>query len=1141
MGKLKRVKNRYEGRRVAVILGMHRSGTSLLAKLLHELGVDLGTNLMPADEWNEAGYWERKDILALHERILEALNLRWDHPRLTLPLPAGWKDRPAIQELKIKLAKIVRSEVGRSDGLWGFKDPRTAVLLPLWSEIFEELGIDPVYLLAVRHPGAVAASLRKRNGIPSYHAQLLWLKTNLDALSFCGNNVCAVVDYDRWFRSGLKQAQSVLAALDLTVDPEKLAEAVQSVVQPPLRHHEHTDIDTCSPIVERLHAILSNAATTGAIPAEVMEINRSVEGNSEFVSLWTDFLEENEKDLQFHKVQNQGFRKLNNIGALSLQQSGGEWITFPALPSAATGSKDLNRGLRVCVVSPEFIGPYRNGGIGTACTSLGQALARAGHEVTLLYARGRYCENHSVKFWQSHYAEQGIRFVPLPDGSATFTDTPWYLVTAYRIYEWLREEDLDVIHFTEMMGPGYYCFLAKKQGTDFQNTLLCTGTHSPTLWIREANREIVSQTDDLGLDYIERKSVALADVVWSPSHYLLNWMRDNKWTLPEACFVQQYILPYSARFVPAGESSCFFNDIKEIVFFGRLETRKGLILFCDAVDRLTQNPVLEEIKITFMGRHAEVMGKPSEQYIRERATDWPCSWEIISNFDQPQAINYLQQPSRVALIASPVDNSPNTVLECLGGRIPFLASRTGGIPELISPEHEKDICFDWSADDLARKLQKVFTNGICVARPAVDIEANEIAWIRWHENLADLGLAGKTAAGVLPNRKPIVSVCVSHRDSPAHLEQTIQSIQSQDYPEIELILADYGSTSHEALAMLEDLEFAFASAGRNLTVCRAFEEGMALNLAAREAKGEFLLFMDTNSIAGEGAVTSFMAAVEATGADILTCPVDLFFGDGPNGTTQRTFTRWLPLGGSLGAGLFRNCFGIANILIRRDVLAASGGFGKDVDSGVDIRSFLAGAQLAGAELEVVPGLSFRYRGENDGKGIGHCSRESHLRTAWVYERSLPEGLQGLALYAQGVNTHEADALEDTMKYYGEAVPVMILVGQARSLVEYGHSEAATRMVIDAVRSARQVKNEAFLLDTLIAAGKVLLDAHQPNLALSLLTEAINVAQKMNCLTLVRQIQNAFDTIAIQTSGTVPQSGSRLGGNRITPSEPCSSQ
>lgn len=1127
MSKLKSVNNSYEGRRIAVILGMHRSGTSLLANLLHELGVDFGTNLMAADEWNEAGYWERKDILALHERMLEALNLRWDHPRLTLPLPSDWKERPAIQKLKIKLTQMVRSEVERSAGICGFKDPRMAILLPLWSEIFEGLGLEPVYLLAVRHPGAVAASLRKRNGISSYHAQLLWLKTYLDALSFCGNNVSAVVDYDRWFSGGLEQTQSVLAALDLTCDPEKLAAAFQSVVQPTLRHHEHADIETCSPIVERLHSILANAAITGAIPAEVMEINRSVEETSEFVSLWTDFLEENDRDLQFHKVQNEGFRKLN-VGTLSFQQSGSERITFPALPTTATGSRDLNRRLRVCVVSPEFIGPYRNGGIGTACTSLGRALARAGHEVTLLYARGSYCENHSIEFWESHYAEQGIRFVPLPDGSAPFIDTPWYLVTAYRIYEWLRKEDFDVIHFTEMMGPGYYCFLAKKQGTDFQNTLLCTGTHSPTLWIREANRETVCQTDDLGLDYIERKSVALADVVWSPSHYLLNWMRDNQWKLPEACFVQQYILPYSARSAPAGKTTPFFDDIKEIVFFGRLETRKGLILFCDAVDRLTQNPLLKDIKVTFMGRHAEVMGKPSEQYIQERAGAWPCSWEIISNFDQPQAINYLQQPNRVALMASPVDNSPNTVLECLGGRIPFLACRTGGIPELIAPEHEKDICFDWSVHDLARKLEEVFTNGICVAKPAVDIEANEIAWIRWHENLPHLQSAEKGALDSSINRRPLVSVCVSHQDSPAHLEETIRSMQSHDYPEIELILADYGSTSAEALALLRDLESATELENRRLTMCKAFEEGAALNLAARKAKGEFLLFMDTNSIVRQEVISNFLAAAQTTGADILTCPIDVFSGDEPNGSSQGIFKRWLPLGGSLGVGLFQNCFGISNILIRRDIFIASGGFGKDVDWRLDIRSFIVGLQLAGAKLEVVPALSFGQRDENDWKDIGHCSRESHLRTAWVYERSLPEGLQGLALYAQGMITHEASALEDMRKYYDQAVPIMIVMGQARSLAQYGHSEAATRMVIDAVRSARQVKNEAFVLDALIAASKVLLDARQPNLALGLLAEAIHIAKKMNCLTLVQQIQDALDTIVIQTSGTVLRSGSRRG-------------
>ena len=65
--------------------------------------------------------------------------------------------------------------------------------------------------------------------------------------------------------------------------------------------------------------------------------------------------------------------------------------TYPALP--IDGAARPSRKLRVCIASFDFVGPVRNGGVGTAFTSLAEALAAAGHEVTLLYVSGQWCEN----------------------------------------------------------------------------------------------------------------------------------------------------------------------------------------------------------------------------------------------------------------------------------------------------------------------------------------------------------------------------------------------------------------------------------------------------------------------------------------------------------------------------------------------------------------------------------------------------------------------------------------------------------------------------------------------------------------------------------------------------------------------------
>lgn len=130
------------GRRpVVVVLGMHRSGTSLLASLLQAVGVELGPDLL-LDQTpdNEAGYWEHKEIAEAQEAILSQLGRTWYLPEGQVPLPAGWWRLPEMRPHRRRLADIVRRETSETVGPWGFKDPRTVRLLPLWLDIFADLG-----------------------------------------------------------------------------------------------------------------------------------------------------------------------------------------------------------------------------------------------------------------------------------------------------------------------------------------------------------------------------------------------------------------------------------------------------------------------------------------------------------------------------------------------------------------------------------------------------------------------------------------------------------------------------------------------------------------------------------------------------------------------------------------------------------------------------------------------------------------------------------------------------------------------------------------------------------------------------------------------------------------------------------------
>jgi ribosomal protein L12E/L44/L45/RPP1/RPP2 len=230
--------------------------------------------------------------------------------------------------------------------------------------------------------------------------------------------------------------------------------------------------------------------------------------------------------------------------------------------------------------------------------------------------------------------------------------------------------------------------------------------------------------------YAEQLSVACADLLWSPSRYLLDWVAARGFELPEQMFIQQYVIPLPV-FPPAEKSP---GVISEIVFFGRLEERKGLRLFCNAIHSLRDELAQRGITVTFLGKPERCAGIPSLDYIERRAANWQFPVRTMTDLGQPEALRYLLEGGRLAVMASPVDNSPCTIYEALGLGIPFLAARTGGIPELIDAADQDDVLFHHSTASLADALRKTLDQGARIVRPAISQEDSRRSWMSMHAN-----------------------------------------------------------------------------------------------------------------------------------------------------------------------------------------------------------------------------------------------------------------------------------------------------------------------------------------------------------------------------------------------------------------------
>lgn len=144
-----------------LILGMHRSGTSLVSAIINKLGISGGDEggLERSAEWNPRGYWEFRQFTQANNRILAALGARWD--RVT-----GLRDslfglhEGQLSRICMELEPSFAGFGERGD--WAIKDPRMCLVLPAWRSRFSS----PLAVLVVRDPIEVAISLNTRNQMP---------------------------------------------------------------------------------------------------------------------------------------------------------------------------------------------------------------------------------------------------------------------------------------------------------------------------------------------------------------------------------------------------------------------------------------------------------------------------------------------------------------------------------------------------------------------------------------------------------------------------------------------------------------------------------------------------------------------------------------------------------------------------------------------------------------------------------------------------------------------------------------------------------------------------------------------------------------------------------------------------------------
>jgi hypothetical protein len=250
--------------RVIAILGMHRSGTSTVARAVNLLGVPLGRRgeMMPATPDNPEGYWEHLGINTLQIRLLTALQRGWGTAE---PLPENWLQSPVVPPFKAELKKIVAAEFA-GEKLWGWKDPRSCLLLPLWREILTEMDTDLSCLFVVRSPVDVAGSLMRRDGIPFAHALGIWFHYNIAALRDAAGLPLVFLNYEKLVTAWEPEMRRCAAGLNLAWPADEAAHraAMNAFIKPELRRNRSSsdELEKLPLPVRELYRLMLDACET---------------------------------------------------------------------------------------------------------------------------------------------------------------------------------------------------------------------------------------------------------------------------------------------------------------------------------------------------------------------------------------------------------------------------------------------------------------------------------------------------------------------------------------------------------------------------------------------------------------------------------------------------------------------------------------------------------------------------------------------------------------------------------------------------------------------------------------------------------------------------------------------------------------
>ncbi len=606
--------------------------------------------------------------------------------------------------------------------------------------------------------------------------------------------------------------------------------------------------------------------------------------------------------------------------------------------------------MRICLITDAYDGASALGDLGSGFRGLATLLAAQSHDVTVLVTD--LSQNGDAMTHPTHIAAN-LRLVFLSDvarADAAMIQPMLAPSKAYAVYRYLSMMDFDVAHFLDRGGLGFYAAVGKVQGRI--RTLIVTHVTGPTRWRRRLTLDL-PDIETLETETLEKVQFENSDLAITSTESAVGCVTELGWKLPRLLRLDR--VPSFRRYINLNgklvTKAIEPGQMKELVFFGSQDRSNGFELFIDIVRQIR---CCKSLDLTLIGRHRRTSGELSASRLLRKLTEHRGHIRFLNDIGYEDSVRWLANRTGVLCIfpSSERINSAG-IDECFSLGIPFIAGDMAAARELVDAASFEACLVPLTAKDFSKAIESAIENGM----PALQstLQPKKICE-HWSSLYSDELI--ETVCDQITD-EPLVSICITHYDRPALLQRAIDHLAVQTYKNIEIIIVDDGSSKAESIEKLGELKRATYRFPLTIIYSDNRYLGAARNLAARHAKGEFLLFHDDDNYAEPNEIEVFVQSALRTGCEILTSQCWIVHEEDGSDGEPRIERFFLGVGGAYSH--LQNRFGDANALVRRDTFERLGGFSEIVNVGLEDWEFFLRAHLRGVKITVVPDPLFYYR------------------------------------------------------------------------------------------------------------------------------------------------------------------------------------